>query len=52
MAPVLIDLAPGATSSGEVEFRLKAPGDYDVVAFTNSGPQLETPPVRVVVPTQ
>jgi hypothetical protein len=60
--PTISDLAPGETTSGTVELRLKAPGNYDVVAFTRgvhpnvrnvpAVPQLRTPPVPVVVSAQ
>jgi hypothetical protein len=42
-------LAPGATTSGRITFRLNAPGNYDAVAYSTNNPQLKTPPVRVVV---
>jgi hypothetical protein len=49
MLPFTLNLAPGATTSGRITFRLSAPGTYDTVAYSTSNPQLRTPPVRVIV---
>lgn len=43
----MMKLAPGATSSGVVRFRLKEPGRYAAVAYTTNG--LTTPKVTIVV---
>ena len=46
LPPSMEGLAPGATMSGTVHFRLRRLGTYQAVAYLNG---LTTPPVRVVV---
>ena len=46
LPPDLKGLAPGATMSGDVRFRLSRLGTYEAVAYLNG---LTTPPVRVVI---
>lgn len=42
-------LAPGATMSQVVKFRLREPGRYSAVAYTTVGTEQETPPVTIAV---
>lgn len=44
-----LEIKPGGSLSETVRFSLKAPGRYEVEAFSDSPPILVTPPVRVTV---